>query len=332
MMAADAGRGSDPVAGVRARRAAPRAIVFAPSPLLTITVEALPGGSAQTHLHAGGQGVWIARMLARLAVDVVVCGPFGGETGAVLSTLVERERIGLCRAPSAADNGSYIHDRRGGERQVVVSVPPPLLSRHELDDLYSIALVEGLESDAAVLAGPDGERVLPPDTYRRLASDLTGGGVPVIADLSGECLDAAAAGRATVLKVSHEDLIGDGHASSDDPAELMRAMDGLARAGATMVIVSRAAQPALVLADGRFTEVRVPAFEPVDHRGAGDSMTAGLAAGLARGADLDEALRLGAAAGALNSTRHGLATGDRTQIDRLARRIEIRPPGGSGDR
>jgi 1-phosphofructokinase len=316
-MSAPASPGSDSSAGEQGQRAAPRVMVFVPSPLLTITVEARPDGSAKTHLHAGGQGVWIARLLARLAVKVIVCGPFGGESGAVLATLVEREGIGMRRSPSDG-NGSYIHDRRGGERRVIAFAPPPALSRHQLDELYNIALVEGLESDAAVLGGPDGERVLPPDTYRRLASDLAGGGVPVIADLSGDYLAAAAAGQATVVKVSHEDLIGDGRARSDDPAELMRAMDELARAGAAIVIVSRAARPALVLAGGRFTEVRMPEFEAVDHHGAGDSMTAGLTAGLARGA--------------LNSTRHGLATGDRPQIDKLASRIEVRPAQASRGR
>jgi 1-phosphofructokinase len=87
-----------------------------------------------------------------------------------------------------------------------------------------------------------------------------------------------------------------------------------------------------VLADDGYTQVSMPAFEGADRRGAGDSMTAGLAASLARGADLDQALRLGAAAGALNSTRHGLATGDHAQIERLARRVEVRRAKGSSVR
>ena len=310
----------------------PRAMVFAPSPLLTITVEARPDGSADTHLHAGGQGVWVARMLARLDVEAILCGPFGGETGAVLSPLVEREGIRWRHSRCTADNGSYIHDRRAGKREVIASTAPPSLPRHELDELYNVALVEGLESDVAALTGPDGERVLAPDTYHRLASDLGSEGVPVIADLSGDYLAAAAAGGAAVLKVSHEDLIDDGRAASKDPAELVKAMEELAAAGAQVVIVSRAAEPALVLAEGRLTEVRMPAFEGADHRGAGDSMTAGMAAGLARGANLEQALRLGAAAGALNSTRHGLATGDQAQIERLARRIEVRPAQGNAVR
>ena len=327
-MAASAGQGHD---SSRAERA-PRAMVFAPSPLLTITVEARADGSAETHLHAGGQGVWVARMLARLGVEAILCGPAGGETGAVLAPLVEREGIRWRRSASAAGNGSYVHDRRGGKREVVASTAPPSLPRHQLDELYSVALVEGLESDVAALTGPDGERVLAADTYRRLASDLGSEGVPVIADLSGDYLAAAAAGGAALLKVSHEDLIDDGRAASEDSAELVRAMEELARAGARVVIVSRAAEPALVLADGRLTQVSMPAFEGADHRGAGDSMTAGVAAGLARGANLEQALRLGAAAGALNSTRHGLATGDQAQIERLARRIEVRPAQGNTGR
>jgi 1-phosphofructokinase len=154
----------------------------------------------------------------------------------------------------------------------------------------------------------------------------------VIADLSGEVLTAAAALLVTVLKVSHDDLIGDGRAATDDPAELVRAMQELAGARATIVIVSRAPEPALVLADGRLTEVNAPAFEGADHRGAGDSMTAGLAAGLAGAAYLEQALRPDAAARALSSTRHGLATGDLAQIERLARRIEVRSAQRSPDR
>jgi 1-phosphofructokinase len=91
------------------------------------------------------------------------------------------------------------------------------------------------------------------------------------------------------------------------------------------VILTRAEEPALALIDGRAVTVRPPRLEVVDHRGAGDSMTAGVAAGLARGLDLRGALRLGAAAAGLNVTRRGLATGDRREIERLADHIDVQP-------
>ena len=45
---------------------------------------------------------------------------------------------------------------------------------------------------------------------------------------------------------------------------------------------------------------------------------------LARGADLVDATRLGAAAGALNVTRGGLGTGNRDTIERIAEHVEIK--------
>ena len=263
-------------------------------------------------------------MVASFGLKVCVCAPFGGESGDVLTGLIEREGIDLHRIEMAAPNGAYVHDRRSGERVEVACVSPPPMERHELDDLYNAALVDGLDADVVVLGGPDEPDVLDAGTYRRLATDLTTGGATVVADLSGDHLFAVAEGGAAVVKASHEDLVTSGHAKSGEVKHLRRAIDELASAGAQNVVISRADEPALALADGRMLEISTPSFASIDHRGAGDSMTAGIAAGLALDCGIEDALRLGAAAGTLNATRRGLATGEGDLVERLTERVTIR--------
>ncbi|HKE52047.1 MAG TPA: PfkB family carbohydrate kinase [Actinomycetes bacterium] len=182
-------------------------MIFAPLPILTVTAEDR-GDGLDIHLHAGGQGVWQARMVAALDTSVTICALFGGETGQVLRHLIASEGIELRAVLGTARNGAYIHDRRSGRRVVW----------------------------------------------------------------------------------------------AEDPGD-----------------------PALVMIDDACSLIEMPDLQPVDPRGAGDSMTAGIAAGLAAGREPEFAVRLGAAAGAVNVTRSGLGTGDGSAVIRLLPHIRLKP-------
>src|SRR6478736_3876574 len=94
----------------------PTVCVLALTPLLTIEIE--PSGphetSPEVHVHPGGQGLWLGRMAYSLGARVVVCGPFGGETGSVAAHLARVENLEL-RTTTSGGNGAYVHDRRRGE-------------------------------------------------------------------------------------------------------------------------------------------------------------------------------------------------------------------------
>ena len=75
-------------------RMAVTVVVLAPSPLLTVTIEDR-AGEPDIHVHAGGQGVWQARMLGSLGVRVVLCAGLGGEAGDVLEHLLPSEGLTL---------------------------------------------------------------------------------------------------------------------------------------------------------------------------------------------------------------------------------------------
>lgn len=289
--------------------------VFAPSPILTVTIEADAEGHSDVHLHAGGQGAWIANMLMVLEARTLLCSPVGGEIGLVLKAVLDAGGLDVRSVASSGSNGCLIEARKDGELECLAEMPATRLNRHESDDLCNQMLTCGLDTGVAVLTGPAGDPVVDPDVYRRVASDLTGMGVRVVADLTGEVLIAALEGGISVLKIS-DDEVGE--------ADPVRAARKLREEVADLAVLTRGAAGALALGESE-QSVRVPALETVNRRGTGDSMTAGIAAGLARGLTLEDALGLGAGAGAVNVTRHGLASGRKDTIEKLAEQITIGP-------
>lgn len=304
-----------------------RTAVFAPSPVVSVSVESVAEAMAEkvteVHFHAGGQGFWVGRMIQRLGVTVTLCAVLGGETGTVLRCLIEGESLELRGVQSELWNGAYVHDRRGGERKVIVETSPAPLRRHDLDALYTATLAAAIDAGTCVLTGTTHE-VLPADTYRRLAHDLGHNGVEVVVDLSGAPLAAALEGGVGLVKLSHEEVVRDGYAGSDGVDDLVDAIGKLQAAGARDVVISRSGEPVLACLDGRLLEADVPRVEVVEPRGAGDAMTATLAVARARRYAAEDMLRAAVAAGSLNTARHGLATGEREDVERLARDVSVR--------
>jgi 1-phosphofructokinase len=303
-----------------------RVAVFAPSPLLTVTIE--PGADRpEVHLHPGGQGFWVARLAATLGGDVVLCSALGGEPGRVLRGLIEAEALTLRMVDARTPNGVYVHDRRSGERMEVVSVDSRPLARHASDELYGIALGAGLDLDVMLLTGCQPPDVIDSDLYRRLSRDLRENGKLVVADLTGAALRAALKGGLELLKLSDEELLAEGYAASAALPDVLAGARKLQDKGAQHVLISRASAPALFVdGSGRGPmELAGPVFEALDQHGTGDSMFAATGVGLARGMTIVDAIRLGMAAGALNATRRGLGTGTRSEIERLAAHIRVVP-------
>lgn len=305
--------------------------VVASSAFVSITVET--GSSSETcdiHLHPGGQGIWVARMLAGLGERPVVCAPLGGETGRAISGLAQEWDIELDAVVTGRPSAAYVHDRRSGAREEVARSAVPELGRHDVDDWYGRVLDRAIAAGTCVVTGRWTPTDVPTDVYRRLGADLEAAGVATVGDLHGDELDAyLEAGRLDWLKVSRGDLVDDGRLGPDDDGEeaALSAARELVEAGACRVVLSRAEKPALAVTEDGAVRIAGPLLEVVDPTGSGDSMTAGLAMALRRGMSTEDALRTAWAAGAANVTRHGLGSGSDDLIKRLAQQATIEEVG-----
>lgn len=301
----------------------PPVCVFAPVLFVSVTIELGDDRRDEIHIHPGGQGFWIARMIRRLGGRPVLCAPLGGEAGHLLRVVIPDSDIDLAAIEIASRTPSYVHDRRSGKRKIVAQAMSPMLDRHEVDDVYTTVLDKALATGVCVMTSRVDD-TFPPDVYRRLASDLTSHDVRVVADFHGADLDVfLEGGPIDVLKVSDEELLADGAVDDLEEATLLEAIGRITRRGVRAVVVSRASRPALARFGSDTYSVRPPRIEEVDGRGAGDSMTAALAVAVAQGRPSEEALRLACAAGAANVARRGLASAGSDLIAQLVERVEV---------
>ncbi len=304
--------------------------VFAPVLGLDVAVDREAVDGRTVHFHPSGQGFWVARMVARLGMRVTLCAPLGGEPGRVLRGLVEAEGVRLLSVELEHWSGVWLSDGPSGDDATILETEVPRLARHEIDDLYGITLATGLESGVAVLTGSP-IPTIDSKVYARLSRDLRENGAFVICDVSGDDLRSALSGGVDVVKIADDELVDGGWADGNAEHDLLEGIERLRADGASSVLVSRADSPPLLSTGDAAIRIEMPRFQPHNHRGAGDSMTAALAAAVARGESLPEAARLAAAAGALNVTRSGLGTGDRRAIDRLVGHVTLERDGAAGD-
>ncbi len=302
-----------------------RIAIFAPHPLLAVTLEREGPSRERVHFHAAGQGVWVARMAAALGAEPVLCGFLGGESGSLLGGLLD-ELAGERRlVRTASPSGCYVTDRRSGERQALSCAPSDPPSRHELDELFSLACAEAHADGWLVVTNPFPGDALPLDVYGNLVADARAGGARTLVDLSSPRLDSALEGGPDLVKLNDWELAGYVSGPVSTTAELRAAAERIRDAGAATVVVTRGERPALVLAGERASWLSAPVLTRGHREGCGDAMLGALAAALAGGEQLERALMLGAAAGAANFLRNGLGSASRQVVEQLLENVTLQP-------
>lgn len=302
-----------------------RVAIFGPHPLLTVSIEHEGPARERVHIHAGGQGVWVARMAGELGAEPVLCGFLGGETGVLLRPLLDDLPGELRLVETVTESGCYVVDRRGGKRDAIafpMSDPP---SRHELDALFSLACAEAVACGWLVVANPMPGEALSLELYGSLVADARANGCRTLVDLSAPRLDSALTGRPDLVKINDWELAAYVRGPVAEPHQLRDAAERLRAAGAASVIITRGEQPALVLHEQRAWLVVPPHFERGYREGCGDAMMGALAAAWAQGASFEDAVVTGAAAGAATFLRQGLGSAARDVVEELAGAVRVEP-------
>jgi ribokinase len=264
-------------------------------------------------MYLGGKGFNQAVAARRLGADVAVIGRVGDDDfGAAFLGALDAEGI----------------DRRG------VSIDPEI-------GTGVASIVVDADGENAIIQSPRANRALTADDVRRAAAAIDGATIALfqleLSDVAVyEYAHLARSAGATVIFnpapaapaadaiVALAEIIVPNQIEActltgiDPPSigDAYAAAEALRKRGPAVAVITLGSQGAAAVAEG--VRIHVPAFEVdiVDTVGAGDAFCAALAVRLAEGADLADAVRFAAAAGAVACTRPGAEPS-------MPRRVEV---------
>ncbi len=269
---------------------------------------------------ASGKGLNVARAARALGVDVKVVGIVGrdGANAIVQGARAHGVRLDAVHVPGPVRVCTLIIDP--GHEETVINEPGPPVSAENVQTFVDHIGAELKHAQAVVLAGS-----LPPGMPATLYADVIRQArtIPVILDATGEALCQGIAARPYLVKANRLEL-QDAVGRPLDSAEALRqaAQETRMMTGGS-VLITLGDRGALLVAAGGARQIVPPEVERVNAIGAGDSLTAGLAAGILRNLPLPEAARLGIAAAAADVTTLLPGTVDADLVERLAAQVEV---------
>ena len=262
----------------------------------------------EVHNTAGGKGLNVSRVAAKLGEEVTALGFAGGYNGQYLESLVDSPLVRCAFTHVEAETRSCINcwDLSGGKSTEYLEPGAPVtaedVSRFLADFDRELAGADVVSISGSI---PEG---VPEDIYCVLIRRCREAGIPVLVDTSGSRLVSAVKEHPSFIK-PNEDEIGQlaGRAFTGRQ-EAVRALMDLHAGGIPCAVLSLGADGALLASEEGVFHGRPPKIVPRNTVGCGDSMVAGFAAGFARRLPLAETFRMALAVSAASAL--SLFTGD----------------------
>ncbi|MGE4430048.1 MAG: 1-phosphofructokinase family hexose kinase [Sphingobium sp.] len=305
-------------------------------PVLTLTLNPAIDGACETDVvrhtnklrtsneryEAGGGGINVSRVLARLGSPTLACYLAGGFTGQLLDRLIDRAGLPCLSIPigDATRIAHAVYERSTGREYRFVPEGP-----HVREQEWRAALDRISAADFAILVASGSlAPELPEDFYARLQDVVEAKGARMVLDSSGAALARAVEeGGLWLMKPSRgefEALIGRACADMDDLGQTAQAL--VHKGVAEMIVVTLGHEGAL-LAHAGGTLYRMPPEVPVKSAvGAGDSFVAGMTHRLAQGWTPERAFLYGMAAGTAAVLTPGTDLCHREDVERLFAELE----------
>ncbi len=279
----------------------------------------------QGELHPAGKGINVARVLRDLGQAVIVTGILGEENRREFDALFQRhgfENAFLYERGNTRINVKISEEDTG--RVSDINLPGLQVAPATWQALGERLQALSRQSQLFVLSGSI-PRGLDTSAYAVLIDRIHAQGGRVIVDTSGAALRAAVDARPQIVKPNLDEL----SQWAGRPLPSVAAQEAVIRQwlqkGIRHVVLSCGREGLRWYSANQAWEALPPAVEVVSTVGAGDSLVAGLAYGLANGMTVQDTLVVATAAAALAVSQVGVGIPSPEALETLKRQVSVRP-------
>jgi len=262
----------------------------------------------EVHNTAGGKGLNVSRVAAKLGEQVTAMGFTGGFNGQYLESLVSSPMIRCAFTHIKGETRSCINcwDLSCGRSTEYLEPGYPVTD----DDIMRFLNDFDRELPAADVVAVSGSLPggIPEDFYCELIRRCRAAGIPVLVDTSGARLVSAVKALPFFIKPNEEEIIQLTGRSFSGQNEAVSALKELRDTGISKVVLSMGADGALLACEDGVFHGRPPKITPRNTVGCGDSMVAGFATGIVRHLSAEETFRMALAVSAASAL--SIFTGD----------------------
>jgi 1-phosphofructokinase family hexose kinase len=276
----------------------------------TSTIPALRPGEvlrlSDVVVTPGGKGLNVARAARALGVPAMLVAFLPGRTGRATGELIASEGVRLAGVTVDGEIRSTAIILEADGRATVLNEPGPPLADEDWM-AYEAAVGAALDDHGVLVCSGSLPPEAPEDGYGRLVRRAHANACPAVVDATGPALRSALGHGVDVVTPNLAEAEGLLHGRADESVEASpdarprseAAALALVDAGARSAIVTAAAAGAAVAVGAEVGWVPAPRVEEVRNPiGAGDVLTAAVAAAIEEGAEVLEAARRGVAAAA----------------------------------
>lgn len=243
--------------------------------------------------YAGGKGINVSRVLNNLGVKSKALGFIGGFTGKFIKDSLEIQ--GVDTDFTEVDGDTRINVKLKSNEETEINGNGPDISEKDLNKLFE--QISSLTSDDYLVLAGNVQKSLPVDIYSIIQEKCFSKGVKVIVDTTGAALTSTLKYKPFLIKPNNHELGEIFNTELKTREDIIEHAQKLREMGAQNVIISMAAEGALLICDSGVYHASPAKGTVKNSVGAGDSVIAGFLANYSQTSDLLEAFRWGATAG-----------------------------------